>query len=114
MSLQVGVDDHGFVEHPAPVRPAVAALDLVQPRDLFQAQDVLKALLEVVRQEGIQDGVGAAVGIAEHHHKVEGALHDGGGLYRAGDGGDVEDVEGQPAQNEYRHHNGHHPSHLTL
>lgn len=114
MSLQVGVDNHGFVHHPASVRPAVAALHLVQARHLFQAQHVLKALLEVVRQEGVQDGVGAAVGVTEHHHEVERALHDGGGVYRASDRGDVKNVERQPAQDKYCDHDGHHPGHLTL
>lgn len=114
MSLQVGVDYRGVVSHPAPVRPAVAALYLIQARHLLQAQNVLKALLEVVRQEGVQDGVGAAVGVAEHHHEVEGALHGGGRVDGAGDGGDVEDVERQPTEDEHRHHDGHHARHLAL
>lgn len=114
MHLQAGVDDGGVVSHPAPVRPAVTPLNLVQARHLFQAQHILKALLEVVRQEGVQDGVGAAVGVAEHHHKVEGALQGRRGLDGAGDGGDVENVERQPTEDEHRHHDGHHPCHLAL
>ena len=113
VGLQVGVV-HGVDDHPAPVRPAVAALDLVHARHPFQTQDFLKALLEVVRQEGVQDGVGAAVGVAQDHHEVEGALHGRGGADGAGDGGDVENVERQPAEHEHRHHDGHHPGHLTL
>lgn len=93
MRVQVGVDDCSVVSHPAPVCPAVTSLDLIQACHLFQAQDVLKALLEVVRQEGVQDGVGAAVGIAEHHYKVKGALHSRCRVDGAGDGGDIEDVE---------------------
>lgn len=114
VNLQAGVDDRGVVSHPAPVCPAVAPLDLVKARHLLQAQNVLKALLEVVRKEGVQDGVGAAVGVAEHHHKVEGALHGRRGLDGAGDGRDVENVKGQPAEDEHRHHDGNHPRHLTL
>lgn len=74
MGLQVGIDNCRVVSHPAPVRPAVAPLYFIQARDLFQAQNVLKALLEVVGQKGVQDGVSAAVGVAEHHHEVERAL----------------------------------------
>lgn len=75
MGLQVGVDDCSVMGHPAPVRPAVTPLYFIQACDLFQAQNILEALLEVVRQEGVQNGVGAAVGVAEHHHEVERALH---------------------------------------
>lgn len=114
MSLQVGVDDCSVVSHPAPVCPAVTSLYLVQACHLFQAQNILKALLEVVRQEGVQDGVGAAVGVAEHHYEVEGALHSRCWDDGAGDWGDVENVERQPTEDEHRHHDGHHPCHLTL
>lgn len=112
--LQAGVDDSGVVSHPAPVRPAVTPLHLVQARHLFQAQHILKALLEIVRQEGVQNGVGTAVGVAEHHHKVEGALHGWRGLDRASDGGDVENIKRQPTKDEHRHHDGHHPCHFAL
>lgn len=114
MCLQIGVDDYSVVNHPAPVSPAVTALNLVQACHLFQAQNILKALLEVVRQEGVQNGVGAAVGVAEHHHKIKGALHGRGGVDGAGDGGDVENVERQPAEDKHRHHDGHHPCYLTF
>ena len=75
MSLQVGVDDCSVMSHPAPVCPAVTPLYFIQACDFFQAQNILEALLKVVRQEGVQDGVSAAVGVAEHHDKVERALH---------------------------------------
>lgn len=114
MNLQAGIDDGGVMSHPAPVRPAVAPLHLVKACHLLQTQDVLKALLEVVRQEGVQDGVGATVGVAEHHHKVEGALHGRRGLDGAGDGGDIENVEGQPAEDKHSHHDGNHPRNLAL
>lgn len=114
MSFQAGVGDHGIINHPAPVHPAVAALHLVEARHLLQAQDVLKALLEVIRQEGVQDGVGTAVGVTQDHDEVEGAFHGGGGVDGASDGGDVENVERQPAEDEHGHHDGHHPGHLTL
>lgn len=114
MSLQVGVDDCSVVSHPAPVCPAVTSLYLVQACHFFQTQNILKALLEVVRQEGVQDGVGTAVGVAEHHHEVKGAFHRRGRVDGAGDGGDVENVERQPTEDEHRHHNGHHACHLPL
>lgn len=114
MGLQVGVDEHGFVNHPAPVCPAVAALYLVQARHLFQTQNILKALLEVIWQESIQDGVGAAVGVGERHHEIERSLHRRRGHYGASDGGDVKNVERQPAEHEHRHNDGHHPRHLSL
>lgn len=84
VNLQVGGDENGVVHHAAPVRSTVAALHLVQAGHFLEAQNVLKALLEVVRQEGVQDGVGATVGVAEHHHAVEGALHGRGGVDGAG------------------------------
>lgn len=91
--VQVGVDDCSVVSHPAPVCPAVTSLYLIQARHLFQAQDILKALLEVVWQEGVQDGVSAAVGVAKHHYEVKGALHSRCRADGAGDGGDIENVE---------------------
>lgn len=114
VSVQVGINNRSFVNHLAPVCPAVAALYLIQACHLFQAQNILKTLLEVVWQEGVQDGVGAAVSVAEHHHEVERALHSRGGLDWAGDRGDIENVERQPAEDEHRHHDGHHPGHLAL
>lgn len=114
MSLQVGVEDCGVVSHPAPVCPAVTSVYFVQACHFFQAQNVLKALLEVVRQEGVQDGVGAAVGVAQHHHEVEGAFDSRGRADGAGDGGDVENVERQPTEDEHRHHDGHHARHLPF
>lgn len=114
MGLQASVGDCSIMGHPAPVCPAVTPLYFIQACDLFQAQNILEALLEVVRQEGIQDGVGAAVGVAEHHDEVERALHSRSRFDRASDGGDVENVEGEPAENEHRHHNGYHPRHLSL
>lgn len=114
MGLQVGVDGCSAVSHPAPIRSAVAPLYFVQARDLFQAQNILEALLEVVRQEGVQDGVSAAVGVAEHHHKVECAFHSRGWLDRPGDGGDVENVEREPAENEHCHHDGYHACHFAF
>lgn len=114
MSLQVGIDDCSIVSHPAPVCPAVTALYLIQACHFFQAQNVLKALLEVVWQESVQDGVGAAVSITKHHYKVKGALHSRGWVDWAGDWGDVENVERQPTEDEDRHHDGHHPCHLAL
>lgn len=114
VGLQIGVDDRGVMSHPAPVRPAVAALHFIQASDLLEAQNILEALLEVVRQEGVQDGVSAAVGVAQHNHEVEGALHGRGRVDGPGDGGDVEDVEGEPAEDEHRHHDGDHPCHLAL
>jgi len=67
---------------------------------LDQAEDILEALLEVVRQEGIQDRVGAAVSVGEDHHKVKHAFKGWGGTDGHRDGGDIEDVEGKPAENE--------------
>lgn len=93
VSLQIGAGDDGVANHPAPVCPAVTALYLVQPCHLFQAENILKALLEVVRQECVQDGVGTAVGIAKYHHEVEGAFHCRGGVDGTGDRGDIEKVE---------------------
>lgn len=114
VNLQAGVDDSSVMSHPAPVCPAVAPLHLIKACHLLQAQDVLKALLEVVRQEGVQDGVGAAVGVAEHHHKVEGAFHGRRRLDGAGDGGDIENIKGQPTEDKHGHNDGNHPCHLTL
>lgn len=114
MGLQVGVDDCSVVSHPAPVRPAVAPLHFIQARDLFQAQNILEALLEVVGQKGVQDGVSAAVGVAEHHHEVERALHSWSWLDRPSDGGDVENVEREPAEDEHCHHDGYHACHFAL
>lgn len=114
MGLQVSVDDGSVVGHPAPVRPAVTPLHLIQACHLFQAQNILEALLEVVRQKGVQDGVGAAVGVAEHHDEVERALHSRSRFDGPGDGGDIENVEGEPAENEHRYHDGYHPRYLAL
>lgn len=114
MDLQVGVDDCSVVGHPAPVCPAVTALYFVQACNLFQAQNILEALLEIVWQEGIQDGVSAAVGVAKHHHEVKCALHSWSWFDRPGDGGDVKNVEGEPAENEHCHHNGYHTCHFAL
>lgn len=114
MSLHVGVEDGHIVHHPAPVCSAVTALDFIQTCHLFQGQHVLKALLEVIRQEGVEDGVGAAVGVTEHHNKVEGALHGGGEGDGAGDVENVEKVEWQPAEDKDHDNNGDHACDLTL
>ena len=117
--LQVSIQQstlglRGVVHHAGLVLPAIAALGLIQPAHLLQTQDILKALLEVLRQEGVQDGVGAAVGISQDHHESKGAPQDGSGADGSRHRGDVEDVERQPAEDEHGHHDGHHPRHLPL
>lgn len=53
---------------------AVTPFPVVCAAHLDQTEDILEALLEVVRQEGIQDGVGTAIGIGEDHHEVKHAF----------------------------------------
>ncbi len=84
---------HDVVDHSSPVLSTVAALDLIQAADSFKTQDVLEALLEVVRQEGVEDGVGAAVGVTQHHNEVKGALQHRCGGNGSGHRGHVEYVE---------------------
>ncbi len=43
---------HDVVDHSSPVLSTVAALDLIQAADSLDT-DILEALLEVVRQEGV-------------------------------------------------------------
>ena len=117
--LQVPVQQRALrlrrvVHHARLVLSAVAALGLVQPPHLLQAEHVLETLLEVLREERVEDGVGAAVGVSQHHHEGKSAPQDGRGADGARYRGDVEDVERQPAEDEHRHHDGHHAGHLPL
>lgn len=68
---------HDIVDHSSPVLSTVASVDLIQATDPFQTQDVLETLLEVVRQEGVEDRVGATVGVTQHHHEVKRAFQHG-------------------------------------
>ncbi|EPQ04992.1 hypothetical protein D623_10030274 [Myotis brandtii] len=92
----------------------VTPFPIVCAAHLDQAEDVLEALLEVVRQEGVQDGIGTAVGIGEDHNEVKHAFEGRRGIDGHGDGGDIEYVEREPAENEDGHHDGHHPGDLLL
>lgn len=103
----------GFIQ-PGFVLLTVAPFPVVCAAHLDQAEDVLEALLEVVGQEGVQDWVGTAVSVGEDHHKVKHAFKRRGGTDGHRHGGDIEDVEGEPAENEDGHHDGHHPGDLLL
>ena len=92
----------------------VASLPVICAAHLDQAEDILETLLEVVGQEGIEDRVGTAVGVGEDHHEVKHAFEGWGGTDGHRDRGDVEDVEGEPAEDEDGHHNGHHAGDLLL
>lgn len=116
--LEVSIEEgplglRGLIQ-PGFVLLTVTPFPVICAAHLDQAEDILEALLEVVRQEGIQDRVGAAVSIGEDHHKVKHAFKGWGGTDGHRDRGDIEDVEGKPAENEHRHHYGHHPRDLLL
>lgn len=72
------------------------------------AAEVPEAPFKVLVQEGVEDGVEAAVGVTQRHAEEVGG-HDGGGL------GHVprqrldqdEDVDGRPAHHEDGHHHQH-------
>lgn len=72
------------------------------------AAEVPEAPLEVLVQEGVEDGVQAAVGVAQSHAEEVGG-HDGGGLGHAGRQSfdQDEDVDGGPADHENRHDHQH-------
>lgn len=88
---------------PHPAHPLAAPVSLGTG-----AAKVPEAPLEVLVQEGIEDGVEAAVGVAQRHAE-EVRRHDGGGL------GHVarqrldqdEDVDGRPAHHEDGDHHQH-------
>lgn len=116
--LEVSIEEgplglRGLIQ-PGFVLLTVAPLPILRTTHLDQAKNILEARLEVVRQEGVQDGVGAAVGIGEDHHKVKHAFQGWGGTDGHRHGRDVEDVEGEPAEDEDSHYDGHHAGHLFL
>ena len=95
---------HGdIVDHARALLPAVTALDVVEAAGAPQTQNVLEALVEVVGEEGVEHGVGTRVGIGQSHHQLERALQRRRGADAAGYRGDIEHVEGQPAQDEHHH-----------
>lgn len=116
--LEVSIEEgplglRGLIQ-PRFVLLTVTPFPIICAAHLDQAEDILEALLEVVGQEGIEDRVGTAVSIGEDHHKVKHAFKGWGGTDGHRDRRDIEDVEGEPAENEDGHHNGHHPGDLLL
>lgn len=73
-----------------------------------------ETLLQVVRQEAVEDGVGAGVGVGQD----DGEEVDAGSGARLWDDDhqvdDVDDEEGQPAEHKHHHDHHHHPGHLAL
>lgn len=88
---------------PHPAHPLAVPMSLCS-----RAAEVPEAPLEVLVQEGVEDGVEAAVGVAQRHAEEVGG-HDCGGL------GDVgrqrldqdEDVDGRPAHHKDGNHHQH-------
>lgn len=76
------------------------------------AEHLLEALLEVLREEAIEEWVGTGVDISEdHQEEVD------GGIVLRDDVNQVDNVgreEGQPANYKHQHDNHHHARHLTL
>jgi len=73
-----------------------------------------EALLEAVGEEAIDNRIGTAVGIWQHHHK-EVDTKEGRLLWQWADNIDyVEDIEGEPAKDEDSHNSHHHAGHSTL
>lgn len=73
-----------------------------------------EALLEAVGEEAIDDRIGTAVGIRQHHHEEVDAK-EGWLLWQWADNIDyVEDIEGEPAKDEDSHNSHHHAGHSAL
>lgn len=79
-----------------------------------EAEHLLEALLEVVREETIEKGVGAGIDVGENdQEKVDG----GSGIVLGDDVHQVDNVgneEGQPTNDKNQHDYHHHACHLAL
>lgn len=76
------------------------------------AEHLLEALLEVVRQEAVEEWVGTGVDIGEYH---QGEVHGGAVLgYDVDQVDNVGSEEGQPTNDKHQHDDHYHASHLTL
>lgn len=104
----------GFIYHARLILSAIAAVSLIQPSHLLKTQNILETLPKVFWQEGVENRVGAAIGVSQNHHKSKSAPQEGSGADGPCHRGDVENVERQPAEDEHCHYDGHHPRHLPL
>lgn len=80
----------------------------------MEAKHFLETLLEVVRQEAVEDGVGAGVYVGEDDQDE---VDCGGDVVLGYCINQVDDVGGkerQPTQDKHQHDDHHHASHLTL
>lgn len=81
---------------------------------LLDAEHLLEALPEVVREEAVEDWVGAGVDIGEDdQEEVDGSI----GIALRDDMNQVDHVgseEGQPTKYEHQHDDHHHACHLPL
>lgn len=77
-------------------------------------ENLLEALFEVVREEGVEERVGAGVDVGEDdQEEVDGR----GGFVLRDDVDQVDDVggeEGKPTNHKHQHNDHHHAGHLTL
>lgn len=79
-----------------------------------EAEQLLEALLEVVREEAIEDWVGAGVDIGENDH---GEVDCGGAFALRDDINQIHYVGGeerQPTNDEHQHDDYYHACHLAL
>lgn len=80
----------------------------------METKHLLEALLEVLREEAIEDWVGARVDIGEDDQEE---VDCSGDFALRDDINQVDDVgneEGQPTKHEHQHDDHHHACHLTL
>lgn len=78
------------------------------------AEHLLEALLEVVREEAVEDWVGAGVDVGEDDQEE---VDCSGGFALRDDMNQVDNVggeEGQPTKHKHQHDDHHHARHLAL
>lgn len=79
-----------------------------------EAEHLLEALLEFVREEAIEDWVGTGVDVGEDDHQE---VDCSGGIVFRDDMNQVDNVgceEGQPTKHKHQYNDHHHSCHLTL
>ena len=95
---------------PSPSDPACGAIIIW----FVEAEHLLEALLEVVREEAIEDWVGTRVDVGEDDQEE---VDSSGGVVLRDDMNQVDNVgneEGQPTKYKDQHDDHHHACHLAL